>query len=166
MYKALVSSHLDYCDNIYHIPSKIYQLHLGRALNILMEKAKRVQYQAAPAITGVWQRSSHSKIYDELVWETVSDRRKYRLVPQIQERLNNNTLSYVKDKLPPNCRETFSGNIRTSCHTIICKSNRYLDSFFPHVIAAWNLFMEIFNYKEVTSIGILKIYYFSYSSRV
>ena len=40
MYKTLVRSHLDYCDVI--------------------------QYQAALAITGAWQGSSCSKIYDEL----------------------------------------------------------------------------------------------------
>ena len=76
MYKALVRSHLDYCDVIYHIPSIIHQPPLGLTLNSLMEKVERIQYQAALAITGVWQRSSHYKIYDELGWETLSDRRK------------------------------------------------------------------------------------------
>ena len=37
MYKALVRSHLDYCDIIYHIPSKF-----GVALNYLMEKVERI----------------------------------------------------------------------------------------------------------------------------
>ena len=32
----------------------------------IIEKVERVQYQAALAITGAWQGSSHSKIYDEL----------------------------------------------------------------------------------------------------
>ena len=36
MYKAFVRSHLDYCDIIYHIPSK--QTQLGMTLNVLMEK--------------------------------------------------------------------------------------------------------------------------------
>ena len=42
----------------------------------LMEKVERIEYQAALA----WQSSSRSKIYDELGWETLSDRRKYRRV--------------------------------------------------------------------------------------
>ena len=151
MYKAL-----DYCDIIYHIPSIIHQPPLGRTLNYLMEKVERIQYQAALAITGAWQGSSRSKIYDELGWETLSDRRKCRRVLQIHKIINNNTLSYLKDKLPPNCREMFSGNIRTTFHAKICKSNRYMNSFFPDAIASWNLFMEIFEYKEVPSIGVLK----------
>ena len=50
----------------------------------------------------------------------------------------------------------FSGNIRTTFHAIICKSNRYMNNFFPDAIASWNLLMEIFKYKDVPSIGVLK----------
>ena len=50
MYKALVRSHLDYCDIIYHIPSK--QDQFGGHLNSLMEKAERIQHQVALPITG------------------------------------------------------------------------------------------------------------------
>ena len=113
-----------------------------------MEKVERIQYQAALAITGAWQGSSRSKIYDELGWETLSDRRKCRRVLQIHKIKNNNALLYLKDKLPPNCREMFNGNIRTTFHAIRCKSNRYRNSFFPDAIASWNRFMEIFNYEE------------------
>ena len=66
MYKALVRPHLDYCDVIYHIPSK--QTQFGGVLNVLMEKAEKVQYQAALAITGAWQGSSRSKLYEDLGW--------------------------------------------------------------------------------------------------
>ena len=47
MYKALVRPHLDYCDIIYHIPSRQTQLGVGVTLNALMEKTERIQYQAA-----------------------------------------------------------------------------------------------------------------------
>ena len=52
MYKALVRSHLDYCDIIYHIPSRQNQALLGVTLNSLMEKVERIQYQADLAISG------------------------------------------------------------------------------------------------------------------
>ena len=48
MYKALVRSHLGYCDIIYHIPASNSQLNLGVTLSSLMEKVERIQYQAAP----------------------------------------------------------------------------------------------------------------------
>ena len=50
----------------------------------------------------------------------------------------------------------FSGIIRTTFHAIMCKSNRYKNNFFPNAVASWDLFMEIFNYKVVPSIGVLK----------
>ena len=156
MNKALVRSHLDYCDVVYHIPSIIHQPPLGKTLNSLMEKVERIQYQAALAITGAWQGSSRSKIYDELGWETLSDRSNYRRVLQIHKILNNNTLSYLKEKLPPYCREMFSGNIRNTFHAIRCKSYRYMNSFFPDAVASWNLFMEIFNHNVVPSLDLLK----------
>ena len=66
MYKALVRSHLDYCDIIYHIPS--VQTKWGVTLTDLMEKAEENQYQTVLAVTGAWQGSSHSKRFEELGW--------------------------------------------------------------------------------------------------
>ena len=50
MYIALVRSHFDYCDIIYHIPS--VQTRFGVTIIDLTEKAERIQYQAAFAVTG------------------------------------------------------------------------------------------------------------------
>ena len=75
MYKGLVRSHLDYCDVICHISSILHQPPLDMTLNSLMENVERIQYQAALAITGAWQGSSRSQIYEELGWETLSFRR-------------------------------------------------------------------------------------------
>ena len=48
MFEALIRSHPDYCDIIYHIPSK--QDQFGVTLNSLMEKVEGIQYQAALAV--------------------------------------------------------------------------------------------------------------------
>ena len=60
MSKALVRFHLDYCDIIYNISS--VQTQFGVNLTDLMEKAERIQYQAALAVTDAWQGSSRSKL--------------------------------------------------------------------------------------------------------
>ena len=44
MYNALIRSHLDYCDIIYHIPSHQNQAPLGNTLHSLMEKVERIQH--------------------------------------------------------------------------------------------------------------------------
>ena len=102
MYKAFVRSRLDYCDIIYHIPS--HQNHQGVTLNSSMGKVERVQYQAALAISGAWRGSSCSKLYEELGWESLSDRRMCRRILQIHKICNNKTPSYLNDLLPPNSR--------------------------------------------------------------
>ena len=126
MYKAHVRSHLDYCDIIYHMPSHQIQAPLGIILHSLMEKVERIQYQAALAVSGAWHGSSRSKLYEELGWETLSDRRMCRRILQIHKIFNHKTPSYLNDKLPPKCRALFSGNTRNTFREIICKSNRYM----------------------------------------
>ena len=59
-YKALVRSHLDYCDIIYHIPSHQNQAPLGVTLNSLMGEVERIQCHAALAISGAWRGSNRS----------------------------------------------------------------------------------------------------------
>ena len=101
MYKALVRSHFDYFDIIYHIPSHQNQPPLGVTLNLQMEKVERIQYQAALAISGAWRGSSCSKLYEELGWETLSDRRMCRRILQIRK-ISGNKTPYLKENLPPN----------------------------------------------------------------
>ena len=93
-----------------------------------MEKVERVQYQAALAIAGAWNGSSRTKLYEELGWESLSDRRRCRRVLQIHKIYSNQTPSYRTDKLPPNSR--LNGNNRNTFRSIICKSNRYMNRFF------------------------------------
>ena len=59
------------------------------SLNSLMEKVERVQYQAALAVTGTWQGTSRSKLYDELGWESLSDRCVIRRILQIYKIFEN-----------------------------------------------------------------------------
>ena len=112
MSKALVRPHLDYCDVIYHIPSK--QTQFGGVLNVLMEKAEKIQYQAVLAITGAWQGSSRSKLYEELGWESLSDRRWCRRILQVHKIVNNKTPFYLKNKLPRHRRPLYRQNNTTT----------------------------------------------------
>ena len=138
MYKALVRSHLDYCDIIYHIPALNSHNNLGITLNSLMEKVERTQYQAALAVTGTWQGSNRSNLYEELGWETLPDRRWCRRILQIHKIENNKTPSYLRDKLPPHCRHLYIFNNCNTSHEIRCKTSRYKNSSFLDTIRSWN----------------------------
>ena len=152
MYKALVRSHLEYCDIIYHIPS--VQTQFGVTLTDLMGKAEKIQYQAALVVTGAWQGSSRSKLYEELGWESLSERRWCRRILQIHKIVSNNTPSYLKDKLPRNRRPLYIQNNNNTFHEIRCRSSRYMSSFFPDAITSWNNVINHFD--NILSINILK----------
>ena len=121
MYKSLVRSHLDYCDFIYHLPAQINQPPLGMSLPSLMEKAEQIQYRAALAITGAWKGTSCSKIYEELGWESLSDRRNCRRLLQLHKIINNKTPTYLQENLPSN-RRLFLPNI---FREIRCRTTKY-----------------------------------------
>ena len=85
MYKSLVRPHLEYCDIIYHFPPISNQSFLGSALPSLMMKVESIQYQAALAVTGAWKGSSRDRLYEELGWESSSDRRMLKRILQIHK---------------------------------------------------------------------------------
>ena len=122
-----------------------------------MEVVEKVQYQAALAVTGAWQGSNHSQLYEELGLESLSDRRMCRRVLQIYKITNNMTPSYLKDKLPSNRRlHLFSADISYTFCQIRCRSLRYMNSFFPNAVCAWNIFIG--NFEIMLSIVKLKDY--------
>ena len=99
MYKSLVRPHLDYCDIIYHTPQIVHP-HGGISLKLPNGKFGKTQYQAALAVTGVWQGTDRVKLYEELGWETLSDRRMFRRILQLHKIVNGKIPSYLKEKLP------------------------------------------------------------------
>ena len=70
-----VRPHLDYCDIIYHIPVISNEFDSTLTLNHQMNALERTQYQAALAVSGAWKGTNRDKIYEELGWETLDQRR-------------------------------------------------------------------------------------------
>ena len=83
-----------------------------------------IQYQAGLIATGCWQKTSQAKLYNELGWESLSDRRISRrliLYHKIKSQEAPNYLSdYVLDSVPGNC------------------SDRYKRTFFPFCFEKWS----------------------------
>ena len=75
MYKIFVRPHLDYGDMIYHIIHLVNAYDYTISLHPMMERVEKVQYHAALAITGCWSGSNWNTLYEELGWESLSDRR-------------------------------------------------------------------------------------------
>ena len=159
MYKALVRSHLDYCDIIYHQPTKVNQPPLGVTLTAPMEEIERIQYQAALAITGAWKGSSRVKLYEELGWESLSERRSTRRTLLIHKIENNCTPSYLKEKLPAH-HTTQTGCTLNSFHYYRYRTGRFQMSFFPDAIEYWNTFIG--HFTNMPSYNTLKTHLLSF----
>ena len=156
MYKALACSYFDYCDIIYHIPSK--QTQLGVTLNALIEKTERIQYQAALAVTDAWQGSCRSKLYEEQGWESLSGRRWCRRILQIHKIVNDKTPSYLKNKLPRLRRPLYRQSSSNTFHEFKWKSLRCMSSFFPDAITSWNNIITHFG--DIPSLNVLKTIFY------
>ena len=68
LYKLYVWPHLDYGDIIYHKYDPDLRLDLTKRL-------EQTQYSSALAVTGAWRGTSRQKLFNELGWENLYDRR-------------------------------------------------------------------------------------------
>ena len=107
-----VRPHLEYGDVIFHERSAD-----------LMKLLESVQYQAGLIVLGCWQSTSTIKLYKELGWESLSERRKFHQL--------NLYYKILKNKAP----EYLSSYVLTSSPL---GTQRYLNSFFPYCYNNWN----------------------------
>ena len=112
MYKMYVRPHLDYGDVIYH-----------NQLKDSMQLLESVQYNAGLIVSGCWKGSNKAKIYDELGWEWLSDRRHFRRLSIFYQIINGLAPEYLTD-----CIKDLPVNM----------TNRYANSFFPYCKVNWD----------------------------
>ena len=153
MYKTFVRPHLDYCDIIYHEPPKFGTRH-AVSLTSPMEEVERIQYKGALAVTGAWQGSSRSKLYDELGWEPLSYRRLSNRLLLMLKIVTKLTASYLRDKLPPVTNAFSDDPIVLFKQHNIRATERFSRSFFPDAVVWWNRILP--HFKEMPTLPILK----------
>ena len=120
-----------------------------------MERIKRVQYQAGLAITGCWRGSNQNKIYEELGWESLSDRRWYRRQILMYKIHTNRTPDYLRNSLTKYYGRPLRNNNIDSYQEIMCNTSRYKNSFFPDAIRSWNIAGSSFSFSK--SINLFKV---------
>ena len=82
--------------------------------------------------------TSRNKLYEELGWESLSDRRWSRRLFQFYKIHNNLCPVYLTDKLP-RLRRPLYGNMNTnSYYGIYSRTNQRMNSFFPNSVNSWN----------------------------
>jgi len=114
-YTMHVRPHLEYGDILFH-----------DCAGYLMKSLESIQYQAGLIATGCWKNTSREKLYNELGWESLSDRRFLRRLLMYKKIISHNSPPYLNDYVlnsPPPTRST----------------DRYKNSFFPYCFSKWDV---------------------------
>ena len=153
IYKMYVRPHLDYCDVVYHTPALI-DCYGFKYLTPVMEHLERVQYHAALAITGCWRGSNRNKLYDELGWESLADRRWARRLINFYKIFRQNRPPYLYKHIPLQTAHLYRNRHSNVFHDIKCRTSKYMQSFFPDCVKAWNKIDD--EIRNSDSLGIFK----------
>ena len=139
MYKMFFRLHLDYCDVIYHIPPSQEFGTSNFSLHYLMKNIESTEYQAACAVTGAWKGTNTIKLYEELGWQSLSDRRVHRRLVQFYKIYNdNNTPSYLKSLIPESVTLNYGKRRENVLHEFKCRTQTFANTFFPDGVQKWN----------------------------
>ena len=127
IYKSFIRPHLDYADVIFDKPSNA----------TFSNRIESAQYNAALAITGTIRGTSKEKLYEELGFETMKDRRWFRRLCCFYKILNNQTPGYLYHLLVPPNRD-YNTRRYTKFRQIFCRTETFSNSFLPQTIKEWN----------------------------
>ena len=150
IYKMRVRPHLDYCDVIFHTPIITHDFDSSLTLNYQMKILESTQYQAALAVSGCWRGTNTDKIYEELGWESLDQRRYFRRLVMFYKLANGMVPNYLREPV------RFPQRILRSSDIPLIKNrtDRYLHSFYPDSVINWNnIGTEI---REAKTISIFK----------
>ena len=128
IYKSYIRPHLDYGDIIYDKP------HIENFVN----KMESVQYNAALAITGAIRGTSRERIYRELGFESLAERRWFRRMISFWKIVKGFSPIYLTNYLPSiqHSRNTTRQNRFTAFPS---KTDYFANSFFPYSVKQWNI---------------------------
>ena len=121
-YKLYVRSHLDYSEVISHNPR-----------DDLMKLIEQVQYKAALIVSGCWQGTSREKLYDELGWESLTDRRWARRLTMFYKIKNVIAPSYLSDHVPEHGDIIF--NFATETQELLFLELEGMLIVFSHIVS-------------------------------
>ena len=103
-----------------------------------MERIESVQYSAGLAITGAWKGISRNKIYEELGWESLNDRRWSRLLILFFKLINNLAPEYTRHPIPQTRLPTYAIRNHAVVGRINARTERFQSSFYPNCLQEWN----------------------------
>ena len=126
IHKSFIRLHLDYADVIFDKPSNA----------TFSNRIESAQYNAALAITGTIKGTSKEKLYQELEFETMKERRWFRRLCYFYKIWNNQAPVCLYSLLsPPNSHYNTRNYFRI--WQIFCRTEAFCNSFLPQATRGW-----------------------------
>ena len=132
VYKLYVRPHLDYGDIIYHRFDPNMALDLTR-------KLEQTQYSAALAVTGAWRGTNRQRLYEELGWEHLYERRWYRRLCLLYNLKMSSTPQYLFGEIPPERHISYNLRHARAYDPIIPRTVCFSNTHFHNVLYEYNL---------------------------
>lgn len=156
IYKSFVRSKVEYGDVIFHQPPTIFQSYENQSDQ--MKKIESVQYNAALAVSGAWNKTSRNKVYQELGWESLCHRRWYKRMCLFHKIVNKISPKYLSNLIrfsnPP--LTTARGRLvnREETNKLLlrnfkARTNKFNSAFFPSCTVTWNTMLEDANRRII-----------------
>lgn len=101
---------------------------------------EKIQLEAGRIVTGTTKLVEINKLYTELGWVKLSDRRSLHKLFLFFKMVNGLTPNYLSNLVPPRVGDVSSYSLRNSEQyvTINANTHSYAESFLPSAIQAWN----------------------------
>ena len=131
-YKLYVRPHLDYGDIIYHKYDPDLRLDLTKRL-------EQTQYSAALAVTGAWRGTSRQRLFNELGWENLYNRRWCRRLCHFFTLKTTQHPEYLFSHIPPKRKITYNLRNPSAYPEKGSRTARFSSTYFQNVTAEWNL---------------------------
>ena len=131
MYKLYVRPHLDYGDIVYHK----YDPDLS---SVITKRLEQTQYAASLAVTGAWRGTSRQKLYDELGWESLYERRWYRRLCHFFKLKVTQYPVYLFSLIPPQRQISYDLRNPQAYAQNRARTDRFSNSYFYNTLHEWN----------------------------
>ena len=123
--------HLDYGDTIYHKHDPDLKLDFTK-------KLESTQYSAALAVSGAWRGTSRQKLYDELGWESLYQKRWYRRMTRFYKLRSTRSPLYLYNLIPPERDLKYNLRMPYDYDQHIERTTRFSHTYFQNCISEWN----------------------------
>ena len=99
---------------------------------------ERTQYNVALVVSGAWKGTSRQRLFDELGWETLYDRRRYRRLCHFFSLSKSKTPDYLFQEIPEQRLTEYDLRSTRNYEQNISRTKRYSDSYFNNSLYEWN----------------------------